>query len=57
MATKQKPLPAATAEDAAISPTDIELARDAYQKVAVPRFRKLLDAELPRAEKDELTVG
>ena len=54
---KQKPLPKATAAEAEISPTDVELARDTYRGVAVPGFRKMLDADLTKDEERNLTVG
>ncbi len=56
MARKQKPLPKATAADAEVSPTDVEIAKGEYKKLAVPGFRRLLDAELVPDEETNLTV-
>ena len=42
---KHKPLPKATKAESEISPTDVELAKDAYHELAVPGFRALLDAK------------
>ena len=57
MASKQKPLPNATAADAEVTPTDVELAKDAYRAAAVPAFRRLLDADLVKDEEENLTVA
>ncbi len=56
MARKQEPLPKAVAADAEVTPTDAEVARTAYRKFAVPKFRNLLDATLTPDEERKITV-
>jgi hypothetical protein len=51
-----KALPPASDSEAELSPSDVELARDSWRKVAPPGYKNLLDAELTDEEQKELTT-
>lgn len=51
-----KPLPPASDAEVEVSPTDIELAKEAWNKDASPGYKRLLDAELIEEEQMDVTL-
>jgi hypothetical protein len=50
-----KALPSASDKEAEVSPSDIELAKDAWGMDSPPGYKRLLDAELIEEEKLDIT--